>query len=239
MRNYKWWSVFSKVALLLAFSAQAIAAVNVDRTRIVFGASDLARSLNLSNDGAMPMVIQVWADDGDPASTPDVNPTPVVVIPPVFKMLPGELRSLKLMLASRQGLAEDRESLFWLNIYQIAPDNAASGREGQKVILPLRLRMKVFVRPAGLQPPEEKDERGLRFSVSGETLRVANLSPWYMSLSLHLPGQQKPTSMMIAPYGEEQISLPASLHSGSHLVYDVITDDGNYRRYQANLTAGG
>ncbi|MFD2021241.1 fimbria/pilus periplasmic chaperone [Pseudocitrobacter faecalis] len=102
MRNYKWWSVFSKVALLLAFSAQVSAAVNVDRTRIVFSARDVARTLNLSNDGAMPMVIQVWADDGDPASTPDVNPTPVVVIPPVFKMLPGELRSLKLMLASRQ-----------------------------------------------------------------------------------------------------------------------------------------
>ncbi|UYW74363.1 fimbrial assembly chaperone [Pseudocitrobacter faecalis] len=239
MRNYKWWSVFSKVALLLAFSAQVSAAVNVDRTRIVFSARDVARTLNLSNDGAMPMVIQVWADNGDPASTPDVNPTPVVVIPPVFKMLPGELRSLKLMLASRQGLAEDRETLFWLNIYQIAPDNAASGREGQKVILPLRLRMKIFIRPAGLPPPEEKDERGLRFRVSEEMLRVENPSPWYMSLSLHLPGQQKPTSMMIAPHAQEQITRPATLNAGSRLVYDVITDDGNYRRYQANLTTGG
>ena len=239
MRNYKWWSVFSKVALLLAFSAQVSAAVNVDRTRIVFSARDVARTLNLSNDGAMPMVIQVWADDGDPASTPDVNPTPVVVIPPVFKMLPGELRSLKLMLASRQGLAEDRETLFWLNIYQIAPDKAASGREGQKVILPLRLRMKIFIRPAGLPPPEEKDERGLRFRVSEETLRVENPSPWYMSLSLHLPGQLKPPSMMIAPHAQEQITRPVSLNAGSRLVYDVITDDGNYRRYQVNLTTGG
>lgn len=238
MRNYKFWSVFSKFALLLAFAVQVHAAVNVDRTRVVFSEHDVAQSLNLANDGAMPMVIQVWADDGDPASSPDVNRTPVVAIPPVFRMLPGELRSLKLMLASRQGLAQDRESVFWLNIYQIAPDTAQSGRQERKVILPLRLRMKVFIRPAGLKMPTEEDERKIRFSAAGQTLRVLNPTPWYMSLTLHFTDRQKPTSVMVAPHGEETLEPPAAASPGTSLSYDVITDDGNYRRYQATVSAG-
>jgi P pilus assembly protein, chaperone PapD len=239
MHSYRWWSVFSKASLLaLAFviTSPASAVVNVDRTRLIFSENDVAQSLNLSNDGTTPRVIQVWADNGDPHSSPDVNPTPIVAIPPVFKIQPGELRSLKLMLSSRQALPTDRESQYWLNIYQIAPNDADSQNKEPKVQLPLRLRMKIFIRPAGLKAPHEEDEQKLQFTQAGDHLRIRNPTPWFMSLSLHIGGQPKPISVMVSPLGTFEMPWSPSMNPGEKLRYDVITDDGNYRSYQAALS---
>lgn len=236
MHNYRWWSVFSNgvvSVLALLCASSALAAVNIDRTRVIFSASDMTQSLNLSNDSETPMLIQVWADNGDPHSTPDINRTPIVAIPPVFKMLPGELRALKLILTSRQTLPTDKESLFWLNIYQIAPGTPASQAEEAKVMLPLRLRMKMIIRPAALKAPHEGDEQKLRFSRTGNGVHIDNPTPWFMSLSLHVNGEQKPVSTMVDPHATLDIPLSVPITPGETLHYDVTTDDGNYRQYQA------
>lgn len=125
MRSYRQWLVFSKALLALLLLAgitpAPFAAVNVDRIRIVFAANDVVQSLTLTNDSVTPMLLQVWTDAGETASSPDSSRTPLVVLPPVFKMQPDELRTLRVMLSSRRSLPGDRESLFWLNIYQIPP----------------------------------------------------------------------------------------------------------------------
>lgn len=125
MRNYRQWLVFSKVILTLlgltGWYGPAQAAVNIDRTRIIFASDEVAQSLTLSNDNTTPMLLQVWTDAGNIDASPDNSKTPLVALPPVFKMQPGELRTLRLLLSSHQQLATDRESLFWLNIYQIPP----------------------------------------------------------------------------------------------------------------------
>ncbi len=88
---------------------------------LFFASDEVAQSLTLSNDNTTPMLLQVWTDAGNIDASPDNSKTPLVALPPVFKMQPGELRTLRLLLSSRQQLATDRESLFWLNIYQIPP----------------------------------------------------------------------------------------------------------------------
>ncbi|EAX9157850.1 fimbria/pilus periplasmic chaperone [Salmonella enterica] len=114
MRNYRQWLVFSKVILTLlgltGWYGPAQAAVNIDRTRIIFASDDIAQSLTLSNDNTTPMLLQVWTDAGNIDASPDNSKTPLVALPPVFKMQPGELRTLRLLLSSRQQLATDRSS---------------------------------------------------------------------------------------------------------------------------------
>ncbi|MFG6653926.1 fimbrial assembly chaperone [Scandinavium sp. M-37] len=239
MRSYRWWSVFSKACVGLAFSiATASAAVNIDRTRLIFASADQVQSLNLSNDSATPMLIQAWTDNGDPNASPDTSHTPLVVMPPVFRMLPGELRSLRLMLSSRQKLAADRESQFWLNIYQIPPNTRPADNGTRKVILPLRLRLKVFIRPAGLAAPQERDEQQLRFILNGSTLRIENPTPWFMSLSVQ-PGRQKAISgLMVAPKAMLEVPLNAALNAGEKVSYEVITDSGNTRSYRVSPQIG-
>ncbi|ECV1775367.1 fimbria/pilus periplasmic chaperone [Salmonella enterica] len=59
MRNYRQWLVFSKVILTLlgltGWYGPAQAAVNIDRTRIIFASDDVAQSLTLSNENTTPM----------------------------------------------------------------------------------------------------------------------------------------------------------------------------------------
>ena len=103
MRSYRQWLVFSKAVLALLLLAGVnsapFAAVNVDRTRLVFAANDIAQSLTLANDSVTPMLLQVWTDAGETASSPDNSRTPLVVLPPVFKMQPDELRTGEPVLA--------------------------------------------------------------------------------------------------------------------------------------------
>ena len=241
MRSYRQWLVFSKAVLALLLLAGVnsapFAAVNVDRTRLVFAASDIAQSLTLANDSVRPMLLQVWTDAGETASSPDNSRTPLVVLPPVFKMQPDELRTLRVMLSSRRSLPEDRESLFWLNIYQIPPELSATKSATRKLVLPLRLRLKVFIRPTGLKAPTANDEQKLRFSIASQGITITNPTPWYMSLTVTATKGIRIGYMMLAPYERRDVVLSQAPGVGTTVNYAVINDSGNWRTYTATIMA--
>lgn len=241
MRSYRQWLVFSKAVLALLLLAGVnsapFAAVNVDRTRLVFAANDIAQSLTLANDSVTPMLLQVWTDAGETASSPDNSRTPLVVLPPVFKMQPDELRTLRVMLSSRRSLPEDRESLFWLNIYQIPPELSATKSATCKLVLPLRLRLKVFIRPTGLKAPTANDEQKLRFSIASQGITITNPTPWYMSLTVTATKGIRIGSIMLAPYERRDVVLSQAPAVGTTVNYAVINDSGNWRTYTATIMA--
>lgn len=241
MRSYRQWLVFSKAVLALLLLAGVnsapFAAVNVDRTRLVFAANDIAQSLTLANDSVTPMLLQVWTDAGETASSPDSSRTPLVVLPPVFKMQPDELRTLRVMLSSRRSLPEDRESLFWLNIYQIPPELSATKSATRKLVLPLRLRLKVFIRPTGLKAPTANDEQKLRFSTASQGITITNPTPWYMSLTVTATKGIRIGYIMLAPYERRDVVLSQAPAVGTTVNYAVINDSGNWRTYTATIMA--
>ncbi|MDN6019061.1 MAG: fimbria/pilus periplasmic chaperone, partial [Enterobacterales bacterium] len=135
---HRFLSVFSNFgciifALLGAVNVQA--AVNAEATRVVFNDGETEASLQLVNKNTYPVVVQAWSDDGDPQSTPDKSASPVLVLPAVFKLQPEEMTNLRLMLMDNQ-LTKDRESMFWLNIYEIPP--SLVGGSVQKITIALR-----------------------------------------------------------------------------------------------------
>jgi len=223
--------------LLAGVNSAPFAAVNVDRTRLVFAANDIAQSLTLANDSVTPMLLQVWTDAGETASSPDSSRTPLVVLPPVFKMQPDELRTLRVMLSSRRSLPEDRESLFWLNIYQIPPELSATKSATRKLVLPLRLRLKVFIRPTGLKAPTANDEQKLRFSIASQGITITNPTPWYMSLTVTATKGIRIGYIMLAPYERRDVVLSQAPAVGTTVNYAVINDSGNWRTYTATIMA--
>ncbi|WP_337013342.1 fimbrial assembly chaperone [Pantoea sp. AS142] len=228
MRSYRLWSVFSNIfvlsGVLLSFSVWAV--VNVDKTRVVFNQSDLTQSINVINSGQNETFLQLWTDDGDLTLSPDASITPVIVIPPVVKMYPGEMRSLRLMLTSRQALPADKESLYWLNIYQIPALKKELNAAARKVVLPLRIRMKIFIRPAGLNAPQTTDPEKLRFAARGDKITLTNPTPWFMSMTVNPKGQQSIKDIILAPYSDLQIESRTTLKSGDSVNYAVINDQG-------------
>lgn len=239
MRNYRWWLVFSKRAMLawltwlLAMPAGAV--VNADRTRVVFNSDDIVQSLTLVNQGAQPALVQVWTDSGNPLSSPDESDSPVVALPPIFKIMPAEIRTLKLMLSTRQTLQRDRENLFWLNLYQIPPNTQLQSQSDKQVVLPLRLRLKLLVRPTGIGAPAESDGEKLHFSPQGMTLRVDNPTPWYMTINIKLQGEADGINVMVPPRANVPVGLEKPPVIGQPFSWTVINDSGNYWVYQGIL----
>ncbi|WP_252120293.1 fimbria/pilus periplasmic chaperone [Symbiopectobacterium purcellii] len=248
MHNCRSWSVSSNVqkaisgmlcVLGLMSALPAFAVVNIEGTRVILHNGEISTSLMLSNSEKQPTLVQVWSDEGDPLIPPERATTPLIAVPPVFSMKPGEERSLRLLLTSRQGFAHDKESLLWLNVYQIPPNTAEMTRHTQSVVLPLRLRLKVFIRPAGLGDPTESDGEQLRFRLlqagDGQQLQVANPTPWHMTLTDISYAEQRLGSMMVAP--ASSVNLPVNrANVGQTLSYQLINDTGTHWRYTATLS---
>lgn len=247
MHNCRSWSVFSSrqysvswmtCALWLISAMPASGVVNIEGTRVILHNGEMSASLMLSNSEKQPTLVQVWSDEGDPMTPPEQAMTPLIAVPPVFGMKPGESRSLRLLLTSRQGFAHDKESLLWLNVYQIPPNTAAMTRHTQNVVLPLRLRLKVFIRPAGLGDPSESDGEQLRFRLlqtgEGQQLQVTNPTPWHMTLTDLSYAEQRLGSMMVAP--TSSVNLPVNRAIvGQALSYQLINDLGTHWRYSTTL----
>lgn len=237
MHNCKLSSAFSKTMILIitmaTFTASAV--VNVDKTRVIFNASANMQSINLVNSSESPTIVQVWTDDGDINASPDQSRTPVIALPPVMKMFPGELRSLRLMLTSRGSIPADRESLYWLNIYQIPSLKSDMSKVEKKVVLPLRIRLKVFVRPAGLNAPQIADPAKIQFMAKDRQLVVKNPTPWYMSINATIGSHDNLKNLLIEPQSQLVVPLSEVFKPGEKVKYDVIDDNGNPVNYSTNI----
>jgi P pilus assembly chaperone PapD len=131
MRSYKLLSAFSKqiiivkwlCCILFALAQPGFAVVNVEGTRVIFNAGEMVSSVNLINSAEEPTLVQLWFDDGDIFIPPESVRMPIIAVPPVFRLQPSELRDVKLQLISRDIFPQDKESLYWLNIYQLPDKN--------------------------------------------------------------------------------------------------------------------
>lgn len=239
MRSYKWWSVFSKALVLthLLYALPGNAVVNVDTTRIIFSANESSQTLNIKNSADNPTIVQIWSDDGDLMQSPELSRAPVFAMPPVMKLIPDEQRSIRLVLTSTHSLPEDRESLYWLNIYQIPALAKKTGTAERKIVLPLRLRLKIFIRPAKLAAPKAEDVQRLRFKIRDKILSIDNPTPWFMSLRLQIGVNTKVNDILVAPKTHYTLPVNQPVQVNENVSFEVFDDDGNPVRYSANLDA--
>ena len=87
------------------------------------------------------------------------------------------------MIFSGAQLPTDRESVFWLNVLDVppSPDNADSGDQNYLQVA-FRSRLKLFYRPQGLKGVAN-DAPALRWTRTGDRLRVENPSPFHVTLA--------------------------------------------------------
>ncbi|HTB65647.1 MAG TPA: fimbria/pilus periplasmic chaperone [Steroidobacteraceae bacterium] len=139
---------FAAITLFTA-APYAAAGVVVDGTRVVYPAAKREVTINIHNPGEKPSLVQAWLDAGDSHAKPGESKVPFVLTPPLFRLDPTKVQSLRLVY-TQDPLPEDRESLFWLNVLDIPPRAAANSEQPNQLELAFKHRMKVFFRPAGL-----------------------------------------------------------------------------------------
>ncbi|CNJ36371.1 molecular chaperone [Yersinia mollaretii] len=226
--------------VMMASSTSAIASVIAERTRVIFSEGSTEESLQLVNSNKYPVAVQVWVDDGDLMATPEKAISPVLVLPPLFRLQPQAQRSLRLILSGANKLPVDRESAFWLNVYEIPPKSTTKVEDESFVTLGLRMQYKVFYRPKSIPAPGETLGKALTFTLArnGDSalIKVNNPTPYYASLASLTLGSAEALPDMVAPFSTLDFPLNHSPTAGNPTINFVLIDDlGNSKALSSNL----
>lgn len=226
------------VAVLI--STLANAGVTAERTRVIVHEGQRETSLALVNQNAYPVVVQTWIDNGDLAVTPDTASAPIMPLPPMFRLEPQQQRSVRLVTTG-QVLAQDRESLYWLNVYEIPPRPNEVLEEGAtRLTITLRTQLKVIYRPQGLSNKAELAPSHLIVRVQGRRVQLRNPTPFYISLSHAQIGEGERSIIldapMLAPFSTQHQTAPATAPSGATFCFSWLDDEGNAQRGERPIT---
>lgn len=216
-------------ALLLAsLCAPAYSAVRPQLTRVVAYASDKETPVEIINESSESYMVQSWLEDLDGK---DAN-IPLVLTPPVMRLDAQKQGKLRLVVLPAE-LPQDRESVYWLSIQEIPPK--AKTEADNKVVIAIRSRLKVFVRPQGLDAKGAREAiKSLTWSVEndgGKTwLKANNPSAYYISFGkLMVNGTMLDDKyLMPAPHGSQRYAVPKALAGKkATITYSAMSDYGS------------
>lgn len=210
---------FCVIAATFIFSMNANAGVALGATRIIYPAGNKQVQLAVTNnDAKSTFLIQSWIDDAKGAKNNNF-----IITPPLFAMKGKKENSLRIIDTSNNQLANDRETLFWLNVKAIPAMNKEKASENS-LQLAIVSRIKLFYRPQNLtMPPDEAPEK-LRFSHKEDSLVLVNPTPYYITVTELNAGKQSLSNTFVPPYGESLVTLPPN--AGREISYRTINDYG-------------
>lgn len=179
MFRYVWTTAL--LVLGVAVALQAAAAVVIAGTRVIFSANERETTVKLSNEGKLPALTQVWLDKGDPKAAPSEISVPFMVTPPMSRIDPGKGQTLRILYTG-EPLAQDKESVFWLNVLEVPPQNSA---ESNQLQLAFRSRIKLFYRPTGLGGTAQEAPAKVqwRLLMGGKQVQLHNPTPYFVSFA--------------------------------------------------------
>ncbi|MFJ2364014.1 molecular chaperone [Pseudomonas sp. NPDC087697] len=247
MKTLKVVSLLLCLGLLPIAGQSAQAGVMAEQTRLIFTEGQRQRSLMLANTNTYPVVVQTWIDNGEGDRAPENAVAPMIALPSVFRLQPGALQGLRIIY-SGDPLPKDRESVIWLNLYEIPPAKAHA-TDTTQVAVAMNTQMKIFYRPKGLSSLPEQVPAALTFRLEKQNadwvLVCRNNSPYHASFSsLRLvtgAGEQpvtKSLDMMAPPLSEKRYGLDLSTSTDTGAIqvrYTLIDDNGHYQDGNATL----
>ncbi|MER2470814.1 fimbria/pilus periplasmic chaperone [Photorhabdus laumondii] len=221
-------NVVTIAILSLSVISESMAAIALDRTRVVFNGEDKSISMDISNQNKeLPYLAQGWIEDEQGNK---IN-GPLVVTPPVQRVEPGAKSQVKIeSLPTVAQLPQDRESLFYFNLREIPPRS----KKPNTLQIALQTRIKLFYRPKAIfasrtdlgNPWQEK----MTLTRQGDRYQVNNPTPYYITVvdaASQLKGKTvvdfKP--LMIAPKSNVVLSGSAGA-LGSAPVLTYVNDYG-------------
>ncbi|KGO99120.1 fimbrial biogenesis chaperone [Novilysobacter defluvii] len=166
--------------LLLTCSLPAMAGVIINGTRVVYPAQSREVTVQLTNTGDSPALVQAWIDSGDPDQAPEDSAAPFVITPPISRIEPGRGQALRIIFAG-EPLPPDRESVYWLNVLEVPPAPDA-GAEQNYLQVAFRSRVKLFYRPQGLPGTANEAPEALQWTGGAAVLQVTNPTPFHVTV---------------------------------------------------------
>ncbi|GAA0906281.1 molecular chaperone FimB [Rothia nasimurium] len=192
----------------------AHAGVVVGGTRVVFNEGSKEQTIQITNQGKVPAMVQSWIDDGDANARPRTIRVPFVLTPPLTRLDPGQGQTLRLTYLPMpdKPMAADRATVYYLNVLEIPPAPEAS--QGENTLqLAVRTRIKLFFRPSALQGLPRDAAGKLRWQVGSEAesdhIDVTNPTHYYVSINeATLPdGRVTKEPAMVPPHSSVRMAI--------------------------------
>jgi chaperone protein PapD len=207
---------------------QAMAAIALDRTRVILAGGEKAVSMSVVNENKeLPYLAQGWLED---AQGKKID-SPLVVLPPVQRIEPGAHSQIQVRALPAAGqLPQDRESLFYFNLREIPPRSD----KPNTLQIALQTRIKLFYRPKALLAATASSEspwqEKLTLSRQGGSYVVNNPTPYYVTLvdgsaTRDGKGVEGFGALMVEPNGHGTLNVPAAA-LGDAPVLTYVNDYG-------------
>lgn len=235
-------SGFSIFIFCFLFSTTTFAGFATSTSRIIYMQNDNAQSVTLANINEYPIITQTWIDDG--LGNPLQAKAPFVVLPAVFKMNPQGIQALRIV-HNGDAMPQDRESVYWLNLYEIPgkPKELSGPVTENKARLDLAMntQLKIFYRPKTLKKMDSTQiAQQLQFYLQqqqGQTILIChNPTPYHISftgLSIFQAGKeiqiQQEMDMMTPPLSKRIYHLQNSsqLTDFEKINFSFVNDQGH------------
>lgn len=235
--------IFKSLALTAMVSASffgghANASVVIEGTRVIFPAQEREVTIKLTNNGAKPALVQTWLDNGDAQIAPDKIDVPFTLTPSMFRLDPNKGQTLRLIY-TREPLATDKETMFWLNMLEVPPKVTGSAAASSHIQMAFRTRIKVLFRPKGLSgeaidaPGKTTWELVPGKDSQSVALKATNASPYFVNLgkiTVKVNGKDYDAdSGFVPPHGTQLFpvsGLTAQPGVGGEVDYVSINDFG-------------
>lgn len=226
-----------------ALPATSQAEIILHGTRVIYPSNAREVTLQLSNNGSKPSLIQAWIDEGDPQSTPDQSKVPFMISPPIARVEATRGQTLRITaLPQAAQFKQDQETVLWLNVVDIPPKPTAESDADVPenfLQLAIRSRIKFFYRPISLKGDVRTAPDQLQWAKSGNNLNVKNPTPFHLTLtSIYQKKGEKhvdllPQGLMLKPFSTEQIALQSN--SMEEMSFININDYGGRTEYKIKL----
>ncbi len=229
----------------LLFGMHAQASVTLSGTRVVFPGDEKEVTVQLTNDGKLPALVQAWIDNGNERASPDAIDVPFVITPTIFRIEPGRGQTLRILYTG-EPLPGNKESLFWLNVLDVPPK--ATGKDDvNRLQFAFRTRVKLMFRPAGLPGNALEAPAQLKWTLGTDdqhrpVLKAANPTAYVVNLAgveLRSGGKTYAAELGYVGAGETASFLltgaGGAALAGGTVLYSSVDDWGSSHAHEAAI----
>ncbi|EGT4253207.1 molecular chaperone [Citrobacter amalonaticus] len=214
------------VVILFSMIFPVHAGVVIYGTRVIYPAEKKEVIVQLMNQGTHPSLVQTWIDDGDTTVPPEKLQLPFMITPPVTRIAAESGQQLKIKKMPG-ALPEKKESLFFLNVLDIPPNNPENN--GKNILkFAMQNRIKLFWRPKGIAAVNKMSFQKLALSRRGSSISIKNdTANWITVTDIKSQNSKlNDQTIMLAPLSEKTILLKRS--DANQYMLTIIDDHGNY-----------
>ncbi|EAM2913236.1 molecular chaperone [Salmonella enterica subsp. enterica serovar Austin] len=195
------------LALLLGgWVSQSLAGgIVLERTRVIYDAGKKEAALPVTNRSkSLPYLLQSWVDNAQGTAR-----GPFIITPPLFRLNAESDSSLRIIKSS-ENIANDKESLFFINVRAIPAKSQSVDANNNTLTLVFKTRIKIFYRPKNLIGKPYDAYKSLEYKYNNNKLDIYNPSAYHVVFAGLVLGKTDLTNKIdyIAPGEHKQLAVP-------------------------------